>query len=81
MTRPAIESEVSDRVWEEILASNKAQMLVERVAEAPEVRAAIAQQGFGLVTDIGRQVSKITEALDDAAIRAAIVEAGYEADE
>lgn len=63
--RKAIESEVSDRVWIEILASDKAQMLVERVAEAPEVRAAIAQQGFGLISDIGRQVSRITEALDD----------------
>ena len=63
--RKAIESEVSDRVWIEILASDKAQMLVERVAEAPEVRAAIAQQGFGLVSDIGRQVNRITEALDD----------------
>ena len=56
--RRAIDSEVADRVWEEILASDKAQMLVERVAEAPEVRVAIAQQGFGLITDIGRQVSQ-----------------------
>lgn len=63
--RNAIRSEVSDRVWVEILASDKAQMLVERVAEAPEVRAAIAQQGFGLISDIGRQVSRITEKLDD----------------
>lgn len=69
--RRAIESEVSDRVWEELLASDKAQMLVERVAEAPEVRAAIAQQGFGLITDVGRQVSRITEALDDAVERLA----------
>lgn len=69
--RRAIRSEVSDRIWEDILASDKAQMLVERVAEAPEVRAAIAQQGFGLITDIGRQVSKITEALDDGLERAA----------
>ncbi len=69
--RKAIRSEVSDRIWEDILASDKAQMLVERVAEAPEVRAAIAQQGFGLVTDIGRQVSKITEALDDGLERIA----------
>ena len=67
----ALDSEIADRVWEDILASDKAQMLVERVAEAPEVRAAIAQQGFGLVTDIGRQVSKITEALDDVAERLA----------
>lgn len=63
--RKALASEVSDRIWLEILASDKAQKLVERVAEAPEVRAAIAQQGFGLISDIGRQVSRITEALDD----------------
>ncbi len=69
--RRAIESEVADRIWEDILASDKAQMLVERIAEAPEVRAAIAQQGFGLITDIGRQVSRITEAVDDVAERVA----------
>jgi uncharacterized RDD family membrane protein YckC len=51
----------------EILASPKAQMLVERIAEAPEVRAAIAQQGVGLVTDMGRRLTTITERLDDAA--------------
>ena len=67
--RKAIESEVSDRIWIEILSSDKAQMLVERIAEAPEVRAAIAQQGFGVITDIGRQVSRITEALDDVVER------------
>lgn len=63
----ALDSEVADRVWEEILASPKAQMLVERVAEAPEVRAAIAQQGVGLITDIGRRLTVLTEAVDDAA--------------
>ena len=63
--RRALENEVSDRIWVEILASDKAQMLVERVANAPEVRAAITQQGFGLISDIGRQVSRITEKLDD----------------
>ena len=52
----AIDSEVADRIWEDILASDKAQMLVERIAEAPEVRVAIAAQGFGLIADIGRQV-------------------------
>jgi uncharacterized RDD family membrane protein YckC len=65
----ALDSEVADQVWEEILASPKAQMLVERIAEAPEVRAAIAQQGVGLITDIGRRLTVITEALDDAAER------------
>ena len=67
----ALDAELADRVWEELLASNKAQMLVERIAEAPEVRAAIAQQGAGLVTDIGRRLTKITEALDDGAERIA----------
>jgi len=61
-----IESEVADRVWADILSSRKAQMLVERIAEAPEVRAAIAQQGAGLVTDVGRRITMLTEALDDA---------------
>lgn len=60
----AIDSEAADRIWERILASDKAQMLVERVAEAPEVRAAIAQQGVGLIGDIGRQVRRITRPLD-----------------
>ena len=63
----ALDSELADRVWEEILASPKAQMLVERIAEAPEVRAAIAQQGVGLVTDVGHRLTGITERLDDAA--------------
>src|ERR687893_2506103 len=65
----ALDSEVADQVWEEILASPKAQMLVERIAEAPEVRAAIAQQGVGLITDVGRRLTVLTEALDDAAER------------
>src|SRR5918997_2976075 len=65
----ALDSEVADRVWREILASNKAQMLVERIAEAPEVRAAIAQQGVGLLTDIGRRLTVLTEVFDDAVER------------
>src|SRR5918999_5988868 len=65
----ALDSEVADQVWEEILAGPKAQMLVERIAEAPEVRAALAQQGVGLITDVGRRLTVITEALDDAAER------------
>jgi uncharacterized RDD family membrane protein YckC len=65
----ALDSETADRVWEEILASPKAQMLVERIAGAPEVRAAIAQQGAGLITDVGRRLTALTERLDDAAER------------
>jgi uncharacterized RDD family membrane protein YckC len=67
----ALDSQLADRVWGEILASDKAQMLVERIAEAPEVRAAIADQGVGLITDVGRRLTKITEALDDSAERIA----------
>lgn len=65
----ALDSEVADHVWEELLASDKAQMLVERIAAAPEVRAALAQQGVGMLTDIGRRLTVVTEALDDAAER------------
>jgi uncharacterized RDD family membrane protein YckC len=67
----ALDSEVADKVWAEILASPKAQMLVERIAEAPEVRAAITQQGMGLITDVGRRLTAITEAMDDAVERVA----------
>jgi uncharacterized RDD family membrane protein YckC len=64
--RRALESEAAGQVWAEVLASEQAQMLVERVAGAPEVRAAIAEQGAGLITDIGVRLTKLTEALDDA---------------
>jgi uncharacterized RDD family membrane protein YckC len=69
--RRAIDSQVADRVWEDILASDKAQMLVERIAEAPEVRVALATQGFGLITDIGRQIGRVTMRLDDVFERVA----------
>ena len=67
----ALDTEVADRVWAEILASPKAQMLVERIAEAPEVRAAITEQGMGLVTDLGHHLTAVTERLDDALERTA----------
>jgi uncharacterized RDD family membrane protein YckC len=63
--RRAIESEVADHVWEDILASEKAQMLVERIAGAPEVRVALASQGVGLIADLGRQVQRAAAAVDD----------------
>ncbi len=61
----AIDSEMIDRVWERLLASDEAQKLVERIAEAPEVRAAIAQQGVGLVSDLGRHVGEVARKVDD----------------
>ncbi len=59
-----LDSELVDDVWDHLLASDEAQRLVERIAEAPEVRAAIAAQGVGLIGDLGRQVRRITERLD-----------------
>jgi uncharacterized RDD family membrane protein YckC len=61
----ALDSEMSDRVWDHLLESQKAQRLVERIAEAPEIRAAIAAQGVGLVGDLGRQLGNVTRRLDD----------------
>ena len=58
-------------------------MLVERIAEAPEVRAAITQQGAGLITDVGRRLTLITEALDDAlelVVHRLLRRAGHEAE-
>jgi uncharacterized RDD family membrane protein YckC len=66
LVRQALDSESAAQVWAEVLASDQAQMLVERIAEAPEVRAAIAAQSAGLITDLGIRLTKITEALDDA---------------
>jgi uncharacterized RDD family membrane protein YckC len=65
MVRRALDSEASERIWAEVLASDQAQMLVERIAGAPEIRAAIAAQSAGLLTDVGIRLTRLTEALDD----------------
>ena len=62
----AMDSELVDEVWRRLLASEEAQQLVERIAEAPEVRAAISAQGAGLLEDIGRTIGKLTRRLDDS---------------
>jgi uncharacterized RDD family membrane protein YckC len=62
----AMDSELVDEVWRRLLASDQAQQLVERIAEAPEVRAAISAQGMGLVEDIGRTVGNLARRLDDS---------------
>jgi uncharacterized RDD family membrane protein YckC len=66
-----LDSELVDHVWDRLLASDEAQKLVERIAEAPEVRAAIAQQGFGLLQDVGRQIREVADRVDDALERVA----------
>lgn len=65
----ALDSEMVDRVWGRLLDSDEAQRLVERIAEAPEVRAAIAAQGVGLLGDLGRQLSRATRGFDDVVER------------
>jgi uncharacterized RDD family membrane protein YckC len=61
----AMDSELVDEVWRRLLASEETQQLVERIAEAPEVRAAISAQGMGLLEDIGRTVGNLARRLDD----------------
>ncbi len=61
----AMDSELVDEVWRRLLASEEAQQLVERIAGAPEVRAAISAQGVGLIEDIGRTIGKLTRRVDD----------------
>lgn len=65
LLKRALDSETGERVWTEVLASQQTQMLVERIAEAPEIRAAIAAQSAGLITDVGVRLTRLTEALDD----------------
>ncbi len=65
LVKRALGSEASERIWAEVLASEQAQMLVERIAGAPEIRAAIAAQSAGLLTDVGVRLTRLTEALDD----------------
>lgn len=65
----AMDSEMVDEVWRHLLASRQIQETIERIAEAPEVRAAIASQAVGLLGDIGRQIAKLARDLDDAVER------------
>lgn len=61
----AMDSELVDEVWRRLLASEETQQLVERIAGAPEVRAAISAQGMGLIEDIGRTIGNLARRLDD----------------
>ena len=65
----ALDSEMVDEVWRRMLASDEAQRLVERVAEAPEVRAAISAQSVGFIEDIGHTIGNTTRRLDNVAER------------
>jgi len=62
----ALDSEMVDEVWRRLLASDEAQRLVERIAEAPELRAAISAQSVGFIEDIGQTIGNTTRRLDGA---------------
>jgi len=66
IVKQVLESEAAEQAWDEVLASREVQMLIERIAEAPEIRSAIAAQGAGLITEIGVKLTRLTEAFDDA---------------
>lgn len=65
----ALDSELVDEVWQRLLASDEAQRLVERIAEAPELRAAISAQSAGFIEDIGQEIGEATRRLDGAVER------------
>jgi uncharacterized RDD family membrane protein YckC len=67
----ALDSEMVDEVWRRLLASDETQKLVERIAEAPELRAAISAQSAGLIKEIGHTIANATRRLDTAVERVA----------
>jgi uncharacterized RDD family membrane protein YckC len=67
----ALDSEMVDEVWRRMLASEEAQRLVERIAEAPELRAAISAQSVGFIQDIGHTVGDTTRRVDGVVERVA----------
>ncbi|HMC50263.1 MAG TPA: RDD family protein [Solirubrobacterales bacterium] len=62
----ALDSELVDEVWRRLLASDETQRLVERIAEAPEIRAAISAQSVGMIEDVGHTIGNGTRRLDGA---------------
>jgi uncharacterized RDD family membrane protein YckC len=60
----ALDSELVDEVWRRLLASDETQRLVERIAAAPEIRAAIGAQSMGLIEDVGHTIGNGTRRLD-----------------
>jgi uncharacterized RDD family membrane protein YckC len=65
----ALDSELLDRSWDQFLASEELQKLVERIAEAPEIRAALTSQGVGLIEDLGRGIRDVSDHGDRAIAR------------
>jgi hypothetical protein len=65
----ALDSELTDRVIQAVLASPAMQRTIEHVAASPEVRAALTVQSTTLATEMVEGVRTRAETLDDAAER------------
>ena len=65
IVKRVLKSDAADAAWAEVLESEQVQQLIERIANAPELRAAIAAQGVGLITDVGVRLTTLSERLDD----------------
>ncbi len=65
----ALDSELSDRVIEAVLASPAMQRTIEHVAASPEVRAALTSQSTTLAGEMVEGVRARAETLDDVAER------------
>ena len=59
-----LESKVVDEISETVLESDELAAVITKIANSEEVREAIAQQSFGLVTELGAQISIRTRELD-----------------
>ena len=65
----ALDSELVDHAWDHLLASEEVERLIDRIAEDPAVRAAIAQQGVGLIDDLGRAIREVGDRVDTVIAR------------
>ena len=59
-----LESSAVDEISDTVLDSDELAAVITKIANSEEVRDAIAQQSFGLVTELGAQVSAQTRKLD-----------------
>ncbi|MDX6616338.1 MAG: hypothetical protein QOD60_1429 [Solirubrobacterales bacterium] len=60
-----LDSELLDEIVERLMAGPEIQRIIERIANAPEVRNAITRQGVGLLDDLRRELGKAARHGDD----------------
>jgi hypothetical protein len=69
--RRSLESELMRATTEQLLDSEEMTRIVERVANSPELRSAVAAQSVGLADEVAEQVRVRAAAGDDVAERLA----------